>query len=58
MFWKCWLNTLNRRKQLSVAKVPNLGPLIEKFNTQQQQQQQQQQQTFIRVIPFNVYGIL
>ena len=52
MFWRCWLNALNRRKQLSVAKVPNLGPLIEKFNTQQQQQ------TFIRVIPFNVYGIL
>ena len=57
MFWKCWLNALNRRKQLSVAKVLNLGPLIEKFNTQQQQQQQQQQPV-IRVIPFNVYGIL
>ena len=35
MFWKCWLNALNRRKQLSVANVLNLGPLIEKFNTQQ-----------------------
>lgn len=54
MFWKCWLNALNRREQLSVPKVVNLGPLIEKFNTQQQQQQHQ---PFIRVIPFNVYGI-